>query len=162
MPRKYFKPYNSKNQYIINFSCIFFSLFLVSCSTDVEKIIVECEKLIVEDNTYYFQDKRFTGKCQVFEIDIVLQELFFEKGKKYKEKGYFFPSGNIKYEGYIKNDSLSGKYFQYHDNGQVRLKGKFWKGFPDGRWRTYDNQGLKLSVQIFDKGKLMNTIINKQ
>jgi antitoxin component YwqK of YwqJK toxin-antitoxin module len=32
-------------------------------------------------------------------------------------------------------------------------------GFPDGRWKTYDSSGELMSIQIFNKGELINTIL---
>jgi antitoxin component YwqK of YwqJK toxin-antitoxin module len=57
------------------------------------------------------------------------------------------------------NDSLYGRYYQYYLNGEIRLKGKFNMGFPDGRWKTYDSSGELMSIQIFNKGELINTIL---
>jgi len=137
-------------------------IFLIfeGCNKNEIIQIEKCENLTQEDRVYYYNGSKYNGVCQVFEIDILIQENFIKEGKKYKEIGYFFPSGNIQYEGFLKNDSLTGQYRQYHENGEIRLKGKFYKGFPDGRWKTYDNRGLKLSVQIFNKGELLNTIMN--
>ena len=161
MPETNYKNYFSKNQYVRHFFNLLFYLIFISCNSSQDGIIVNCEKLNVQDNTYYYESEKFTGTCQVVEIDVVLEETKFKNGKKHKEKGFYYPSGKLKYEGSIKNDSLSGKYYQYFENGKKRIKGKFYKGYPDGKWRTYSNTGKLISIQFFEKGKLITTQLKK-
>ena len=134
-----------------------FLLIFIACNNVTQNNSLLCGDLKLMDNVYLINDVEYNGVCNVIDTDIVITEKFIKSGKVYSEKGYYFPSGNIKYEGKIVNDSLNGKYYQYFENGQLRVKGKFYRGFPDGRWYKYDNQGKRLSVQIFKKGELIKT-----
>ena len=55
----------------------------------------------------------------------------------------------------MKNDSVNGKFVQYHENGKVKFKGQFIMGYPDGKWLGYDSLGNKVSTQNFKKGNLI-------
>jgi antitoxin component YwqK of YwqJK toxin-antitoxin module len=138
--------------YKVNFLLIF-----LSCDTNSPSEYSLCKDLTEKDNVYLLDNNIYNGVCKIIDTDITINEKFIKEGKIYAEKGYYFPSGNIKYEGKIKNDSLSGKYFQYHNNGEFSVKGKFFKGYPDGKWKKYDNSGKLISTQFFKKGELIKT-----
>ncbi|MBN2728115.1 MAG: hypothetical protein JXR53_02740 [Bacteroidales bacterium] len=41
---------------------------------------------------------------------------------------------------------------EYYENGQLRVKGRFYNGFQDGNWVMYYETGEVLSVQYFSEG----------
>jgi len=41
------------------------------------------------------------------------------------------------------NNKLNGKYIEYYNNGDVKLKGSYTNGKPSGIWAIYDMRGLQ-------------------
>ena len=159
MPTNKKMNYLSDNQLVKKLLLYGFTIIMLGCGTKTNPSTVLCDKLTLIDNLNYHEDSLFNGICNIMDTDIVIEERFFKNGKKIRGKEYYFPSGNTKHDGYFMNDSLNGRYYQYFLNGEIRLKGKFNMGFPDGRWKTYDSSGELLSIQIFNKGELINTIL---
>ena len=140
---------------------MFYALMMITvgCKTSTNQLTVLCDELTLDKNLNFHEEVLFNGICNIYDTDILIEKRFYKDGKKVRAKEYYFPSGNLRHDGYFKNDSLSGRYYQYHLNGKVRLKGKFNMGYPNGRWKTYDSSGQLLSIQIFRDGDLINTIL---
>ena len=66
----------------------------------------------------------------------------------------------------MKNDSVNGKFVQFHENGKVKFKGQFIMGYPDGKWLMDTNhwaiknqpQNAKKGNLILEKNEKSNTI----
>ena len=142
-----------KKYSFINF--LFSLTFILGCNTPQELTIVSCKELYEINKIYYLNNDLFNGKCETYDIDVLIEEKFFKQGKEEKNIGYYYPSGNIKFVGFMKNDSVNGKFVQYHENGKVKFKGQFIMGYPDGKWLGYDSLGNKVSTQNFKKGNLI-------
>jgi hypothetical protein len=41
----------------------------------------------------------------------------------------------------------------YHENGQVKTKGKLVDGLMDGEWATFDDQGMLIETKHYRNGK---------
>ena len=129
--------------------------FVTSCNSSENLTVVPCTKLYEINKVYYLNNDPYNGKCETYDIEILVEEKFFKEGKEEKIIGYYYPSGNIKYIGFMKNDSVNGKFTQFHENGKIKFKGQFIMGYPDGKWLGYDSLGNKMSTQNFDKGNLI-------
>jgi hypothetical protein len=57
-----------------------------------------------------------------------------------QQKGYY-DNGNIKYEADLKKGVLHGSYKEYHENGELRVKGKYNNNKKASLWRYYNNKG---------------------
>ena len=49
-----------------------------------------------------------------------------------------------------------GAAVTYHDNGRIKLTGKYSKGKKNGEWKEYDTRGKLLKVRIYNHGKVIN------
>ena len=56
-------------------------------------------------------------------------------------------------KGYYANDEKVKKWIYYHDNGNIKEEGSFLKDYADGLWFSFDSLGIKISSQVFEKGK---------
>lgn len=76
----------------------------------------------------------------------------------------FFPSGNLKEQGFFKPssiDSLSpvnkyGVWFTFFSNGKIQTAGLFIENIPWGLHYEYDSTGKLLSLKYFVKGILLH------
>ena len=88
-----------------------------------------------------------------------------------KNKIYYKKRSNIPYSGKIdgisfgiytkgqmKDGKAQGEWFFYHNNGNLDRVGKFINGKQNGKWYFYDNNAKHLKTEVFDEGKLIETI----
>ena len=68
-----------------------------------------------------------------------------------QEKKEYFESGKIKCIYFLKNDKKQGKYVEFHQNGQIKLKGKYNKGIEIGRWVCFSKSGVILGETFYNR-----------
>jgi antitoxin component YwqK of YwqJK toxin-antitoxin module len=76
----------------------------------------------------------------------------FNKGNK-QGKYQEFKNNILIAKGYYANDEKVKKWIYYHDNGNIKEEGSFLKDYADGLWFSFDSLGIKISSQVFEKGK---------
>jgi antitoxin component YwqK of YwqJK toxin-antitoxin module len=54
---------------------------------------------------------------------------------------YYPDSTRLEIKAETKHALFHGRYFEYHPNGEVRVKGRYKKGRKTGRWVHYDTSG---------------------
>lgn len=65
-----------------------------------------------------------------------------------------FPTGEVRYETYRKEEKLHGPSFFYHKEGQLLSEAWFYEGRPLGKVRRYYPTGELYSVERYAKGVL--------
>lgn len=76
---------------------------------------------------FHYQGKPFTGFLETKENGIVYGEEEFQEG--YKEgiqRSYYFPSGNIEHEYFLKNNGLNGIFKKWDEDGNLTSQST-WK-----------------------------------
>ena len=53
------------------------------------------------------------------------------------------------------NDILNGKITTYYENGQIMIKGKYKDGKQDETWIYFDEDGINVKVETYEKGALI-------
>lgn len=128
---------------------------LVSCN--IESNEVNCNVLKKTDTKYSIDDKLFTGNCLTFKNGVTTESRKIKNGLHKKTIGYW-DTGEIKYTGGVKRDSLNGSYREYFRSGKIAKKGKFKMGYYEGRWKFTDESGRLLRITTFKKGKIISEI----
>jgi len=131
------------------------SLILSSCNSESNEI--KCKALTKEGIKHLDDGKIYSGNCLVYKNDIIAESRKIQNGIHKKSIGYW-DTGEIKYTGGIKNDSLNGVYREYYKSGRIAKKGKFKKGYYHGRWKFVREDGVVLRVTKFNKGKVISEV----
>ena len=65
----------------------------------------------------------------------------------------YHENGELKEQGWIKNDKKVGYWHQYHANGTLAAKGKYTEGHRSGYWFHFDASGAKSAEGRYQKNK---------
>ncbi|MEM7552006.1 MAG: DUF3352 domain-containing protein [Bacteroidota bacterium] len=87
-------------------------------------------------------------QVEVTAIDIELEDL----GAKSQTEN--FEDGTPKYEVGIKNGQKHGNYFEYHETGELKVKGKYKNDLMEGTWKYYDENGNLVKRERYKRGDL--------
>ena len=135
---------------------VFISIFLfMSCNTDIME--VNCSSLNKEGIQYYLNNNLYTGNCISSQYGELAEDRRIKKGIHKSTIGYH-ESGEVKFTGGMKNDSLSGVYKQFYKSGELAIRGRFKKGFYEGKWRFFREDGVLQRITIFKNGKITSEI----
>ncbi len=85
----------------------------------------------------------------ISEIEIELEDL----GAKKQTND--FENGVQQYEVEIKDGLKHGSYFEYHDTGELKIKGKYKNDLKEGTWKYYDIDGNLIKKEKYNKGDLI-------
>ena len=143
-------------KFITNIQLTFIALFMIiSCNTDT--IEVNCSVLYKEGIKHYLDDSLYSGNCLVFKDENLAESRKIKNGVHKSTVGYH-ESGEVKFTGGMKNDSLNGVYKQFYKSGELAIRGRFKKGFYEGKWRFFREDGVLQRVTIFKNGKITSEI----
>jgi len=74
--------------------------------------------------------------------DFIIKITEFNSKEKLGDKEILlYESGNIKFEGFFKNDNAEGRGIIYYENGNKKFEGDFKNGIPDGKGILYYENG---------------------
>ena len=73
-----------------------------------------------------------------------------------KKQSESFEKGLPKYEVDIKNGQKHGNYFEYHETGELKIKGKYKNDLKDGLWKYYDIDGKLVNREKYKQGQLID------
>jgi antitoxin component YwqK of YwqJK toxin-antitoxin module len=134
-------------------------ILLNSCTSENNQ--VKCSSLEKNGITYIIDGKPYSGECLTFysESDNINEKRVIKSGIHKKTIGYY-ETGELKFTGNMKNDSVNGAYKEYYKSGNLAIQGKFKKGFYEGRWKFLNEDGLLLRITKFKKGQIV-TEMNK-
>ena len=85
-------------------------------------------------------------------------ELAYRDGKFWKVKRFYISTQNKAMEGYYEkyeNDAFSieqGMFFNYHENGKIMQKVRFYNGLKEGVLKGYDSTGKLIDSGFYKKG----------
>ena len=85
---------------------------------------------------------------------ILLISLSVSAQKTYQKA--YFDNGNLKSEGWLKNDQKNGYWKFYYQNGNIKKEGRFSKDKPIKYWYFYTKKGIKKSAGHFINGEKSN------
>lgn len=83
------------------------------------------------------------------QIEITEIEIVDLGAKKQTES---FEEGVPKYEVDIKDGLKHGNYFEYHETGELKIKGKYKNDLKEGTWKYYDTNGKMIKREKFKSG----------
>ena len=86
---------------------------------------------------------------------------YYVKGLKEGPGRYFFPNGKIEKQEYYLNGKNNGKWRRYFENGKIEEEKIYSDGFQEGETKFFDSTGVLLKTEIYEKDKLVKTIIEK-
>lgn len=66
-----------------------------------------------------------------------------------------FDTGLPKYEVDIKDGQKHGSYFEYHESGELKIKGKYKNDLKEGIWKYYDLDGKMVKREKYKSGELI-------
>ena len=111
-----------------------------------------------------------------YENGVVYQELYFRNGQPDGLSRRFYPLGGLEWEetyamglrqgprrmysqggkkiaeSFYTKDTLDGGYTEWHENGTIKVTGRYRKGFFDGVWQYFDAGGYQLGEGTFSSG----------
>lgn len=65
-----------------------------------------------------------------------------------------YSDGTLKSDYEVKNGKIHGEYIEYHENGNVLIKGLYNNGSAEGEWIEYYQNGVTLQVNHYNKDML--------
>lgn len=60
-----------------------------------------------------------------------------------------YKNGNTRLKVALKDGQKNGRYYEYYENGAVKIKGRFRKDAQTGTWRHYDTEGNLIKKKKF-------------
>ena len=143
-------------KFITNIQLTFIALFMIiSCNTDT--IEVNCSVLYKEGIKHYLDDSLYSGNCLVFKDENLAESRIIKNGVHKSTIGYY-DTGEVKFTGGMKRDSLNGVYKEFYKSGKIAIQGKFKMGYYDGRWRFTQENGVLLRITTFKNGQVVSEI----
>ena len=94
---------------------------------------------------------RSEGKISFYKTD---------KGEKEGKWTFYHDNEKIKQIWYYENGLENGQYLEYSSLGELSILGNYKDGEPDGEMIFYDKEGNIMFKDIYDNGKLIETIDN--
>ena len=79
----------------------------------------------------------------------------YKVGKKNGVLNTYYENGQIMIEENYKNDILNGKLTTYYESGQIMIKGKYKDDKQDETWTYFDENGINVKVETYEKGALI-------
>ncbi|MEO1518900.1 MAG: hypothetical protein AAFV95_28045 [Bacteroidota bacterium] len=73
----------------------------------------------------------------------------------YGEYQMWYPNGQLKMKGDIKENGWMGQWAYYNPNGELHKTGEYVNSLHHGEWKMYDLNGQLLGVKTYDNGKLL-------
>ena len=144
----------------LNKILLLFFITIYGCAKEQE--IVNYKALVNDNNVFNIDGNIYSGICNAYSEDgLVLESKYYKKGKIYKVEGFHSPGGEKKFEGYYKNDLPNGKFKQWWVNGNLERKGRINQGFYVGKWKIYNDKGIKLKTIWFNsQGQINREVLN--
>lgn len=71
-------------------------------------------------------------------------------------EGSYYPNGQIRSKGTIKNGKRDGVWKWFHKDGTIWTDEKYSNGELDGEWKQYDKNGQLELKQVFENGELLS------
>ena len=142
----------------INRILVFFApLIIIGCQ---EKETLPCN-LQAENRITYSDGKVFTGSCHIFyEDEFLWKTVTYKRGKLSKEVTYYVPEGGIEYIGNRNKDGqIDGDFVRYFKNGNLEIEGQLERGYYDGDWKYYNEEGELIKEITWDMGAEVDSII---
>ena len=142
----------------INRILVFLALFIIiGCQ---EKETLPCN-LQTKNSITYSDGKVFTGSCHMFyEDEFLWKTLTYKRGKVLKEVTYYVPEGGIEYIGNRNKDGqIDGDFMRYFKNGNIEIEGQLERGYYDGDWKYYNEEGELIKEITWDMGTEVDSII---
>lgn len=65
-----------------------------------------------------------------------------------------YEDGTLKFTVGVKDGLKHGWYYEYHPNGELKMKGKFYKDKRDGVWKEYDENGKRTQRVKYRNGQI--------
>ena len=88
------------------------------------------------------------GEAQVI-TEIEIEDF----GAKSQQENY--DAGTPKYDVAVKDGKKHGSYFEYHETGELKVKGKYKNDLKEGIWKYYDTDGQLTLKEKYKKGVLL-------
>ena len=126
---------------------------IYSCNTKTEEI--NCSALNKIGIEHYIDSVLYSGNCLIYNGKTISESRKIKKGLHKNTIGYW-DTGEVKYTGGMKNDSLNGIFKEFYRSGKIAIKGKFNMGFYDGKWKYSREDGTLQRITIFKKGKVVS------
>ena len=143
-------------KFITNIQLTFIALFMIiSCNTDTME--VNCSALYKEGINYYLDDNLYSGNCLVFKDENLAEKRRIKNGVHKSTVGYY-DTGEVKFSGGMKRDSLDGVYKEFYKSGKIAKKGRFNMGYYDGKWKFTREDGVLIRITTFKDGKIISEI----
>ena len=103
--------------------------------------------IVVLASALYFHDEL---KQIISTPEVTIKESYID-GKKESPTIRYYPNGEIRNKGNIRNANREGDWVWYFDNGQLKEKGNYTNGKSEGDWVWYHKNG-----QLQFKGNYKN------
>jgi len=104
----------------------------------------------------YFSQKLF---CENGQLITIIEPKQKSNPTMLTKRFVYYCSGNIMDEFMVDSYNFfpEGEYITYYENGNIKEKGNYEKGFKTGRWKYYSETGKLKKEEGWKKGKLEKT-----
>ena len=111
----------------------------------------------VEENCFYKNNVKFTGKRKVYIDEILISDKNYKNGKlDGPYKLFYRESGNIEYDQNYKNGKKDGPSKSYYENGNIEYDWNYKNGKEDGEWRSYSEDGTLERISQYRNGEYIS------
>lgn len=87
---------------------------------------------------------------------LIAEENWFDDLQNDSTKNYY-PGGNLKRKGILKEGLYEGVWIYYHENGHKAQVGAYVNGLPEGVWTFYHENGQISQTGSYQMGELRET-----
>ncbi len=100
----------------------------------------------------YGQNGNYNWQTTYSENGQIIDSVNTLNGKLNGISKQWYPNGNLEYIQTFKNDSLTGYFCSYHENGQKRQEGKRWQELADDTLIDWYSNGQIKAKRYYEKG----------
>ncbi|MFH0893865.1 MAG: toxin-antitoxin system YwqK family antitoxin [Bacteroidota bacterium] len=110
-----------------------------------------------------YKKNKLNGVCKTYYplSGKINEEISYTDSIKNGPWKQYYEAGNIKLESQYVNGKMEGLYKTYWDNKNLMIIGKYVNDYSEGRWVFYKADGKIEKVENYKKGKLIESIEEK-
>ncbi|MES2847863.1 MAG: tetratricopeptide repeat protein [Bacteroidota bacterium] len=108
----------------------------------------------VKDRLNYVDDKAVGVYKSYHRNGAINQQGEFVDGMRQGLWTANYEDGAVKDKTTYANDEITGEFTEYHENGKLSSKGNYTRKKIDGLVESYDDDGIKYTDALYEKGRL--------
>lgn len=101
------------------------------------------------------------GDVKIFSEEGVLEKTIpYKFGRNTGAEITYYPNKKKHTETKLLDGQKSGRYYEYYENGKVKVKGNHLYDVRQGNWEYYDTSEKLIKTENYSRGRLMSSSEN--